>query len=132
MNYRQNDSPFQFDFVLNSQTSMSETRAVVYDSIGVGLGHYRYDALVNEYVSDDNGAYIAHTVLTGDHRYGSQLDGLTRFSADFSKWKFDRFKHWKYYLLNRTDYHGPKFSLGESVIGKKVQWARYNLSLIHI
>jgi len=126
VNYRQNESPFQFDFVLNSQTSMSETRAVVYDSIGVGLGHYRYDVLVNEYVSDDNGAYIAHTVLTGDHRYGSQLDGLTRFSADFSKWKFDRFKHWKYHLLNRTDYHGPKFSLGESVIGKKVQWARYN------
>ncbi|MBC8345084.1 MAG: hypothetical protein ISR82_03800 [Candidatus Marinimicrobia bacterium] len=111
VNFRDRKSPFQLDLVLNSQISMRETRAVVYDSIGVGLGYYRYDSKLNEYISDANGAYVAHTVFTGDRKHGSQLDGLTRFSIDFSKWKFDRLKNWKYRYLYRLNFHGSKFSI---------------------
>ncbi len=126
LNYRKRNSPFQFDLVMNSLTSMSEARAVVYDSIGVGLGHYRFDFQLNEYISDPNGAYVAHTVFTGKREHGSRLDGLTRFSLDFSKWKFDRLKDWKYRFLNRVDFHGPKISIGQKFNGDGVQWYRQN------
>ena len=126
LNYRDRKSPFQLDLVLNSQTSMRETRAIVYDSIGMGLGHYRYDTQLNEYISDPNGAYVAHTVFTGDRKHGSQLDGLMRFSIDFSKWKFNRLKNWKYRFLNRMDYHGPAFSLGNYQLNNDVQQSRLN------
>ena len=132
LNYRNRTSPFQLDLVLNSQTSMSESRAVVYDSIGVGLGHYRYDPQLNEYISDPNGAYVAHTVFTGDHKHGSRLDGLTRFSIDFSKWKFDRLKNWQYRNLNRLDYHGSKFSISspQMVVGE-VYRSHFRHELVH-
>ncbi|MDP7330626.1 MAG: hypothetical protein QGI44_04945 [Candidatus Marinimicrobia bacterium] len=127
VNYRDRKSPFQLDLVLNSQTSMRESRAVVYDSIGVGLGHYRFDSQLNEYISDPNGAYVAHTVFTGDRRHGLQLDGLTRFSIDFSKWKFNRLENWKYRFFNRMDYHGPAFSLGNYQLNNNVQQSRLNM-----
>jgi hypothetical protein len=126
LNYRDRKSPFQLDLVLNFQTSMRETRAIVYDFIGMGLGHYRHDTQLNEYISDPNGAYVAHTVFTGDRKHGSQLDGLMRFSIDFSKWKFNRLKNWKYRFLNRMDYHGPAFSLGNYQLNNDVQQSRLN------
>jgi len=126
LNYRDRKSPFQLDFVLNSQASMSEARAVVYDSIGIGLGHYRFDEQLNEYVSDANGAYVAHTVFTGDRQHGTQLNGMTRFSIDFSKWKIDELKNWEYRLLNRIDFQGPKFTRNLSLTEENVQWYRQN------
>ncbi|MEA1882773.1 MAG: hypothetical protein U9N31_10295, partial [Candidatus Marinimicrobia bacterium] len=132
LNFRNRKSPFQLDIVLNSQTSMSEARAVVYDSIGVGLGHYRYDDQLNEYISDPNGAYVAHTVFTGDRKHGSRLDGITRISIDFAKWKFDRLKNWKYRFLNRVDFHGSKFSItGPQVDVGEVYRSNYRHGLIY-
>ena len=84
LNFRKRTSPLQADLVLNAQNGLNESRAVVYDSIGVGLGHYRYDPLLNEYIRDKNGAYVAHTVFTGDHKSGFQMNGLSRFSLDFA------------------------------------------------
>ena len=77
------------DLVLSGQHGMNESRAIVYDSVGVGLGHYRYDSLLNEYVRDENGSYVAHTVLTGELDQGFRMDGRTRFSYDFSREKLN-------------------------------------------
>ena len=132
LNYRDRKSPFQLDFVINALTSMRESRAIVYDSIGVGFGHYRYDSQLNEYISDPNGAYVAHTVFTGDRKHGSQLDGLTRFSIDFAKWKFDHLKNWKYRYLNRLDFHGSKFSIsGPKLDVGEVYRSNYRHELIY-
>ena len=132
LNFRDRKSPFQLDLVLNSQTSMSESQAVVYDSIGVALGQYRFDPLLNEYISDPNGAYVAHTIFTGDRKHGTRLDGLTRLSIDFAKWKFERFKNWQYRFLNRLDFHGSKFVISRPKLNKEGVYRRnYRHELIH-
>ena len=132
LNFRDRKSPFQLDLVLNSQTSMSESQALVYDSIGVALGQYRFDPLLNEYISDPNGAYVAHTIFTGDRKHGTRLDGLTRLSIDFAKWKFERFKNWQYRFLNRLDFHGSKFVISRPKLNKEGVYRRnYRHELIY-
>ena len=63
VNYKKRSSPYKLDFVLNAQNSLHESRTVVYDSVGIGFGHYRYDKSLNEYIRDQNGNYIAHTIF---------------------------------------------------------------------
>ena len=111
LNYRKKNSPLKIDFVLNAKHGINESRAIIYDSVGVGLGYYRYDNLLNEYIRDENGAYVAHTVFTGNYKSGFLMDGLNRLSFDFSKWKFENLKDFKYRLLNRLDYHGKSIDL---------------------
>ena len=52
INYRNNQSPLRLDMVLNTQSSINEFRSVVYDSVGIGRGSFRYDPLLNEYIRD--------------------------------------------------------------------------------
>mgnify|MGYP006096415647 FL=1 len=111
LNYRKKASPFQLDFVVNAKEGSNESRAVVYDSVGVGLGHYRYDNLLNEYISDMNGSFVAHTVFTGNYKSGFLMDGLNQFSIDFSKWKYESLNNLKYRLMNRLDFYGDKLSI---------------------
>ena len=85
MSYQQVSSPFKWDFTLKTEESLSEQRAVVYDSIGPGLGQYRYDPEFNAYISDRNGAYIAYTVQTGQRHPKSVVESMHRLSYDFGK-----------------------------------------------
>ncbi len=55
-----------------------QTRAVVYDSVGPGLGQYRYDPVFQEYVADPNGAYIGTVVFTGDRHPAVSMDWKQR------------------------------------------------------
>ncbi len=121
INFRNRKNPIQMDMVLNGQHGMNESRAIVYDSVGVGLGHYRYDPLLNEYIRDDNGSYVAHTVLTGDLDQGFRMDGRTRFIYDFSRGKFPKLKSFKYRFNHRLDYHGAEARLNQTLMGEDVQ-----------
>lgn len=109
VNYRKKASPLQLDLVINAKQGSNESRAVVYDSVGVGLGHYRYDSLLNEYVRDINGSFVAHTVFTGNYKNGFLMDALNQLSIDFSKWKYKKLNNLKYRLMNRLDFYGDKF-----------------------
>ena len=121
VNFRNRTSPVQLDMVLNGQHGMNESRAIVYDSVGVGLGHYRYDPLMNEYVRDENGSYVAHTVLTGELDEGFRVDGRTRFTYDFSRGKYPKLKAFKYRFNHRLDYHGAGAKLNQTLEGEDIQ-----------
>ena len=71
VNYKTRTSPYKLDLALNAQHAMHEARTIVYDSVGVGLGHYRYDEILNEYIRDQNGSYLAHTIFTGNYKSGN-------------------------------------------------------------
>ena len=131
-NFRKKLSPFQLDLVVNAKQGSNESRAVVYDSVGVGLGHYRYDSLLNEYIRDINGPFVAHTIFTGDYKNGFLIDGLNQFSVDFSKWKYKTLNNIKYRLMNRLDFYGNKLSFsrdGNNNIQFHRQFIRHELIL---
>tara|TARA_Y100000590_G_scaffold467959_1_gene648764 strand:+ start:4376 stop:7576 length:3201 start_codon:yes stop_codon:yes gene_type:complete len=85
MAYHQVASPFRWDFTLKKEESYTEQRAVVYDSIGTGLGQFRYEPEFNAYISDRNGAYIAYTVQTGQRHPTTAMESVHRLAYDFGK-----------------------------------------------
>ena len=66
----------RLDGKVKLEATFTENRATVYDSVGVGLGTYRYDPQFEEYVSDPNGAYISYTILTGSREPTTQFEGI--------------------------------------------------------
>ena len=77
--------PLNLSVNLNLEESFSELRAVVFDSIGPGLGQYRYDSDFNDYVVDPNGAFISYTVPTGQREQNTNLQGREIVEIDFSR-----------------------------------------------
>ena len=43
LSYKKADSPAQFEMNFSTEKTQNENYSVVYDSVGVGLGNYRYD-----------------------------------------------------------------------------------------
>ncbi|NQV37347.1 MAG: hypothetical protein HQ509_04980, partial [Candidatus Marinimicrobia bacterium] len=72
------NNPLRLDVQIRSEQTFSEKRALVYDSVGVGFGQYRYDPVYNEYIPDANGAFIAYTAYTGDRQPVTRLESLSR------------------------------------------------------
>ncbi len=83
--YKNMGKPMFLDIRAKKEESFSEKRAIVYDSVGSGLGQYRYDSVFNTYVFDPNGSYVSYTILTGERESNTILQGSQKFSIDFSK-----------------------------------------------
>ena len=58
------------------EISRSEELATIYDSVGVGLGQYRYDNNFNIYIPDPNGDYISYNVYTGEKKKNTKFQGI--------------------------------------------------------
>jgi hypothetical protein len=84
---------------------------VVYDSVGVGLGSYRYDEEFNEYISDPNGAYISHTILTGDRDLITHFVASQRLFIDFGKTPIALLKYINVSSDLRTEFKGKTFAI---------------------
>ena len=77
--------PIQWEIQLRQEETLTKQRAIVYDSVGVGLGQYRFDPIFNSYISDPNGSYIAYTILTGSRTPNTNLQSMQKFSLDLSR-----------------------------------------------
>jgi hypothetical protein len=106
LRYFRPQSAVRWDFQGKLEESFTETRVVVYDSVGVGLGGYRFDPEYQEYVADPNGAYIAATVLIGDRRPVTRLEGLQRLYIDLEKSGRRRLRDLDLRLEFRTTFEG--------------------------
>lgn len=125
--------PFRWDMKTTVEETFTETRALVYDSVGIGLGDFRYDEQFNEYVSDPNGDYIAYTIFTGDRHPTTKLDGLQLFEIDFSKTHYNSLKSFSLRSELRSTIEGDVWSgnsfinpdLGDTAISRS-KWSMRN------
>ena len=85
ISYKNDDSPLGLDLLLKTEESSAENRLIVYDSVGIGLGQYRYEPAFNTYVSDNNGSYIAYTINNGIEQKEVKVEGYKRIAYDFGK-----------------------------------------------
>ena len=85
LSYRELHHPVNWEITAKTEESFLDQRAVVYDSIGLGLGQYRYDKTFNTYIPDPNGSYVAYTVNTGDRIQTSVVDARHKITVDFNK-----------------------------------------------
>ena len=58
-------SPLRMRIKFRQEQTLVQNRTIVYDSVGVGLGQYRYDPIFNTYIHDLNGSFISYSVLSG-------------------------------------------------------------------
>ena len=85
LNFRDRGSPFEFNFNVTTEQTQSETFSIVYDSVGIGLGEYRFDESLKTYIQDQNGSYVSYSVPTGSRSLVSNMRGHQRFSFDSRK-----------------------------------------------
>lgn len=83
--YNQRHKPLRWEIQAKSEESLSEERAIIYDSVGTGLGQFRYDPVFNTYVADPNGAYISYAIPTGKRDPATVMEGFQRFTLDLGK-----------------------------------------------
>ena len=67
------------------EESLKEEVAIIYDSLGVGLGQYRYDPIFNVYIPDQNGAFISYRLPTGGKKQNTLYQGMQNLSLDLGK-----------------------------------------------
>lgn len=115
--YFNRKSPWRIDSKTRLEETYTESRAIVYDSVGVGLGQYRYDPEFNEYISDINGAYIAYTVLTGERNPTTRFEGIERIEFDFNKSGIDFLQGLAASIELNTEYRGLDFNLNRLTAG---------------
>ncbi len=131
--FRRPTHPFRLDLKTSIEETFTETRALVYDSVGIGLGDFRYDEQFNEYVSDPNGEYIAYTIFTGERYPTTKLDGLQLFEIDFSKAHYNSLKSFSFRSELRSTIEGHIWSgnafiypdLGDTAISRS-KWSLLN------
>ena len=121
INYRNKISPLKLNVIINAQNSVKEFASVVYDSIGTGRGNFRYDPILNEYVRDEYGAFIANTILVGRYKSGKNMNSLSRISYDLSNSKLTFLKFLKYRFTLNADYHGSDSNIFYGVNNRTAQ-----------
>jgi len=104
LGFKQNHNPIQWELQAKKEESFLEKRAIVYDSVGVGLGQYRYDPDFNTYIFDPNGAFISYTIPTGKRDPNTVIEGSQKFTLDLEK--ISGFPNIIIRGNNRLDYRG--------------------------
>lgn len=90
--FRRKNHPIRFDFKLKREERLGSGRAMVYDSVGAGLGGFRYDEEFDAFVEDANGSFMRYAVATGD-RHPVTAFGLSEwFEFDFNRSRFGTLK----------------------------------------
>lgn len=86
------------------EISQSEELATIYDSVGVGLGEYRYDNNFNMYILDPNGDYISYNIYTGEKKKNTKFQGTqdVRYNLPW----FNKFSNIIFHINTRQDLLG--------------------------
>ena len=126
INYRKKESPIRLNFLLNGNNSLYQIRSMVYDSVGIGLGNFRFDKYLNEYVEDVNGDYKSYNILSGESISGSRIDGFSKFDYNFSKTEFEELKPLKFRSIVRLDLHSKDAKLFGAIDKQNTQFYNYS------
>lgn len=108
LRYRRSTNPLQWSWSVKLEESLAENRALVYDSVGTGLGQYRYDADFNTYVEDPNGAYIAYSVPIGSRTPVTHYEGSQQWRYDFRRSESPILQALYLQLETRSSFQGQK------------------------
>jgi len=109
LSYKKADSPTQFEMSFSTEQTQNENYSIVYDSVGVGLGDYRYDNDFNTFIRDPNGAFISYSVSTGDRVNMTNVNGFQRIIIDLQKLR--GYPNFRLRVDTNFDYSGKKFNL---------------------
>jgi hypothetical protein len=94
------------DGIIRFEESLTESKSVVYDSVGVGFGDYRYDLEYDSYFADPNGSYISFTVPTGVRIPTTHFNSSYKWNILFPKTSNLFFKYGKIHIFSQRNFQG--------------------------
>lgn len=97
------------DFKL--EQTLFQHKIVVYDSVGPGLGQYRYDSNYNQYFIDPNGSFLATHIPSGKKIPATHITVGFKFFYDFRKTPYLLLRNITWRMYGNTDYNGSNFTL---------------------
>lgn len=109
INYFKSNQPINYELKTSTEQTQNNTYALVYDSVGVGLGNYRYDKVFNTYIKDQNGSFISYLISKGFRTVTKNIKGYQILTLNFRKVRSDM--PLKINFNTNFDYSGSKISL---------------------
>jgi len=113
--YNQRSNPVKWEGFFRLEESMTESKTVVYDSIGSGLGNYRYDQVYDSYFEDPNGAFIAYTVPTGIRDPSTHFTSSQTWNFRFSKKRKPILRFGRVRIISQMDFRGKRLGLNKLI-----------------
>ena len=77
--------PWWVDLRYRLERSVAETKAVIYQSVGPGLGQYRYDPIYETYVPDEAGSFARFVIPAGVLRPVNKVTSRIRSQVDLNR-----------------------------------------------
>lgn len=87
LNYFKSNQPIKYELKTSTEQTQNNTYSLVYDSVGVGLGNYRYDKVFNTYIQDPNGSFISYLISTGNRTVTKNIKGFQILTLNFKKFE---------------------------------------------
>ena len=87
LNYFNSNQPIKYELKTSTEQTQNNTYSLVYDSVGVGLGNYRYDKVFNTYIQDPNGSFISYLISTGNRTVTKNIKGFQILTLNFKKFE---------------------------------------------
>jgi hypothetical protein len=112
--FRKSNHPIRFDLKLKQESRLGSGRTMVYDSIGAGLGGYRYDEEFDAFIEDPNGNYSGFAVASGTRRSVKAIGLTEMFEIDFNRTRYEKLHGMKFRLNMTADLSGTN--------GKSTEW----------
>ncbi len=113
--YGQRSSVIRWEGFFRLEESLTETKTVVYDSVGTGLGRYRYDPEYDSYFSDPNGAFIAFTVPTGLRNLSTHFSSSQTLNIRFPKNRIPMFRYGKIRIISQMNFQGNGLGINKFI-----------------
>lgn len=93
-----------FDFRL--ERNLYEEKIIVYDSVTVGMGQYRFDEETGIYIEDPMGHFVAFHLPSGERTPATHVTAGLRLNANFRNASTSWLKAVTWRLLTSTDFTG--------------------------
>ena len=85
--YRKSDKLINFKIKGRKEETFNEERAIIYDSVGVGFGNFRYDKNFNIFIPDPNGSFVSYNIYTGEKKQSTLFKGMQDIRINFQNIK---------------------------------------------
>jgi len=98
------------NFDARLEQSLYEEKIAVYDSVGIGIGHYRYDSDYDQYFPDPNGDFVVFHIPSGNRTPTARLISGLRMTFDFRRLGNRFLRDFTLKTFAQTDLNGSHIS----------------------
>ena len=127
--YKKPDQLMNFKIQGRKEETFTEARAIIYDSVGVGFGNFRYDKNFNIFIPDQNGSFISYNIYTGEKKQSTLFQGMQDLRINFQNIK--KISDFSFHINSRQNISGNLNNLKQlykyNIDNEKIYFSTFQL-----